>query len=299
MSLRVAKGYFTFKTKTLCAAGPITLNDAPETWAVEGAFGGLADQRLGFSAHQFTFNLDARLVLSLGVWSEILTKKLGSWLFDDTPMIFKFEDGEVRTYRNAAITGLGSVQFTSTGLAVVPVTITCLHGSGYNIGDADGLYVGTTASFSYPSISPADMLSEPYTASLGATAPWDEFELLRGFNFAMNVTTERKASERGATANFMLTGISATVNFIPDTPDIGPAEIEALMKGHGSAKMGQSVRSADDLVFTSDSLIITIKKPFVSAHTLSLDVNKIMEQGITMVATLGSTGGSVCSIVEV
>lgn len=300
MSTRVALAHIVHQSKTFAFNGGLTINDSPQQFAVAGQFGGVADYRQNDSRHTISGTLDGRLVDVLGILFAYASASRGSNLFNDNSLVVYCSDLDVYTYRNAALTSIGSINLTSKGIATVDVTFTCLHGSSYEVGDANGMFTATTAgSYTLPTIDPADMLSEPYTASWGASSPWDSFELLEGATLNFTLDTFDVPDQRKGTQNMKLRDMSASVTFKPNASGITKAAIQAKMKTHGtSALIGGSTRSADDFVLTGSSLIWTLKRPAISQHSLRLTHDALAEQGITLVSTLASAGGVMFSVAE-
>lgn len=300
MSTRVATAHIVHQSKTFAFTGGITINDSPQQFAVAGAYGGTADYRQNDSRHTITGTLDGRLVDVLAILFAYASASRGSLIFADNTLVVHCSDLAVYTYRNAALTSIGSINLTSKGIATCDVTFTCLHGSSYDVGDADGMFTATTAgSYTFPTIDPADMLSEPYTASWGASSPWDSFELLEGATANFGLTLVDVPDQRRGTQNMILSEMSASVVFKPNDADITKAAVQTKMKTHGTAaSIGGSTRSADDFVLTGASLIWTLKKPAISQHSLRLTHDQLSEQGITLVSTLASAGGVMFSVAK-
>lgn len=292
--------YLTFGGQTILAKGGVTLNENLELFQIQSAMGGKIDDRIQSIMHTVTFELDGRVPTgALAVLLPYGASRVGQSVFSDAALVITDVNGKVRTYHNAAITSLPNLRLSTQATLLGSITFTCLHKSTDEISDANSLYTDSTASFTQPAQSAADIPTDIFTHAWGDTAPWDAFYSKEGTEVTFNLSLTTETDQRRGINTMTLSDITVSARLIP----VGPteAEVSAAIGHQGSGiRIGGTKSSANDLVISSDNVIVTLKNAAPTTNARYYDTQRRQQGELAWVANkLANTSGSPATLFTV
>lgn len=159
-----------------------------------------------------------------------------SRLVEQEPLIIHAIDGRRITFHVAAITEQPNFIGSAIQTVFGQVTFEVFRKLATAASEDNSLYTIDSASMADASFDPEDILTQPYSGSWGASAPWSSFSTKAGFTCAFPVTLAPIEDDACGVIGRRLTAASATCTAQPTNADEA-ALLDALkLQGTGAGR---------------------------------------------------------------
>ncbi len=164
----------------------------------------------------------------------------------DHPLTIWAFDGEKHVFHNAAVVGQPDIIGSAVATLFGEVQFEAFVRNGFDPTDENSIETVSFAALTDTSFDPDAILTVPFTAAWGATAPWDSFEARAGWRFRFPVRLESRGNDRIGNRTKRLVSASAFATAIPDGIDSSQLSTKLRIQGTG-AHRGARLVGGDDL----------------------------------------------------
>lgn len=164
----------------------------------------------------------------------------------DHPLTVWGFDGEKHVFHNAAVIQQPDIIASAVATLFGEVQFGAFVRNGFDPTDENSIETISHAALSDTSFDPDAILTVPFTASWGNTAPWDSFEAKAGWRFRFPVRLEPRGNDRMGNRTMRLVSASALATCIPDGIDSSQLASKLRIQGTG-AHRGARLVGGDDL----------------------------------------------------
>lgn len=148
---------------------------------------------------------------------------------------------------NAAITKMPSLNLSAVKTIIGNVEFEAFQRNGVDWSNSTARYQITNAALTDTTFDPANILTQPYTAAWGVTAPWSSFGTKEGWVVDFNMALEGVMTDALGTVTRRLQGLDVTAKAIPAGIDESQLMAALLLQDTG-AKRGRSLSGANLLL---------------------------------------------------
>jgi len=148
---------------------------------------------------------------------------------------------------NAAITKMPALNLSATKTIIGNVEFEAFLRNGVDWSNATARWQITNAALTDTTFDPANILTQPYTAAWGVTAPWSSFQTREGWVVDFNLALEAVMTDALGTVSRRLQGIDVTAKATPAGIDESQLLAALLLQDVG-AKRGRSLSGANLLL---------------------------------------------------
>lgn len=166
-------------------------------------------------------------------------------LVEQWPLTIHSRSGKKLVLHNAAVSQMPSLNFRATEQLFGQISFAAYPKFGETYDEENSIYTLTNEALVEPSFNPASVITQPYTAGWGASAPWDSFTSKEGLQMSFNMSLEAQLTDSAGLITQKLSSLSVEVTGQP----IGPAESDLLTKLglQGSGNFRGKSMAGDDL----------------------------------------------------
>lgn len=209
----------------------------------------------------------------------------------NNPFIIHSYTGDVLTFWNHAVENVPDLELTASGKTIFgEVTVGAFLRHGFAPQDANSYYTRSTAAFdptTFPDLS--TILTQPYEANWGNTAPWDNIRTKEGFKMKFGAKVEDVEVDGVGVPTKQLTGATAEVSFIPTDADEG--DLLDAQKIQGTA-LGSSLQAAaNDLNIIGTGFYARLYKAGFTKTPAKWNMKDRRAGEVTLMATRQFPGG--------
>lgn len=175
---------------------------------------------------------------------------------EQEPLIIQTLDGRVITFHVAAVTQMPDLTLASTESLFGAVTFEVFRKNGTPASTPASRYTITNEAFADTTFDPVNILTQPYTASWGAVAPWDSFSSKNGFRLSFETGLESIEDDACGIIGRRLTGVQASITGQPTNVNEAAAMEKLLLQGAGAGRGRRLI--GDDFNLTGTGVYVRI-----------------------------------------
>lgn len=181
----------------------------------------------------------------------------GSFFLDrDWPLVIHTFAGIKLTLFNAAVTQMPGVILSTVKSLIGAVTFEAFLRNGTDWSNPAARWMIENVALSDTSFSQTNILTQPYTAAWGPTAPWDNFETKEGFNVAFNLGLQPVMTDSLGIVTRRISSLDVTAQARPEGIDESQLMAKLLLQNTGSIR-GRSL-SGDNLNISGTGVYIRL-----------------------------------------
>jgi hypothetical protein len=181
----------------------------------------------------------------------------------DTPIILWTFDGQKITFNRSALTKMPDLTLAADKQLFGAVTYTAPGTLEQELDTAGRFAAIAAAAFADTSFDSSKLLTLPYSAAWGASAPWNDIDSQAGFTFSFEIALAEEPSDRYGIAGMTIGAGGTTVTGKCQPQGITAAQILAAMQPR---KRGQSIHIGNDLELTTG----TENEPYLTLFNAAL-----------------------------
>lgn len=187
---------------------------------------------------------------------------IGKSIFKGAVKIYSLVEGKHRTYVKGGVSKFPKLFLSPTKTAFGDMEMLCIGDPAVLPTDAAHLKTITTAAFADTSFDDTKVITDIYTATLGArSSPYDAMGSIAGFEVEPIVAVKEIAAGDVGIGAIVVSNLWLKVMFAPS--NLTEEQIDALLavQDTGALLPGQSfAKAGEDLVIDSDAFTLTAKK---------------------------------------
>jgi hypothetical protein len=175
---------------------------------------------------------------------------------EQEPMVITSIDGTVLSMNVAAVSQMPRIKGTTRATLFGSVSFDFFRTAGVAATTANSLFTISQGTYTDPAITPASILTQPYTGTWGAVAPWVGFETLDGFTWDFPMSTTDVTDDTNGLIAKRISDIQCTVTCTP--LGVQPVDVmTALLLQGAGAGIGASLAGANNFVMNGTGVVIT------------------------------------------
>ena len=204
-------------------------------------------------------------------------------------IIPQFGDG--LSLPRAAVTQMPSINFGATRTLMGEVQFTAVLSDGADWGTpASNLYASIAAG-SDNSFNPAQLITQSYVGSWGASAPFNSFETREGFDLSFSLNTQPDSIDSVGTLDHIFTGLEAAVSCVPAGVS-AMAILSAMLLQSDSVKRGGRP-PGHAFSITGDGVGVTLTDAMLTTNRLAYGAVTPRQGQVNFVTRRTFTAGAI------
>ncbi len=211
----------------------------------------------------------------------------------NNPLAIQTVAGRLLTYKNVAIVKMPDIVCSTVQTLTEEVTFEAFLKNGADWSDANSRFTDVANPWPGDSFTPANILTQPVTASWGASAPWSSFNTKAGFRVSFAMSLEPYEVDNVGIISRRLSNLVVTAKATPI--GITEAQLAAVLYTQGTnAARGRSLGTyGNDLNLSATGFYFRLFTAAIKGDApqmFSLRVDRTGE--LTWVATRTFSGGT-------
>lgn len=207
----------------------------------------------------------------------------------DVPLTINGRDGRQIVVHAAAVTQMPQIRLGVAQTMLGSMTITGIVKNSTDPTAATAYY--TESAVAYPGdtgFAVADILTKAYTGVWGAAAPWSAFQSEGGFTIDFDLQLASQKVDGIGTVDMRFAGLNVTAKCVP----VGPTATDVLTKVAGTAGLGASIATADNLNISATGVYVRLYRAALAESGLAFgsEVKRISDT--SFIATRSVTAGA-------
>jgi hypothetical protein len=282
----------TYNGQNFWSKGDVTLRIGNDRFNIDTSAFGKVDERFQDRTITVEFEPAGRFNAALaGVIWPYASTNVGASVFTgtDIPLTINGRDGRQIVIHAAAVTTMPSLRLGVSQTMMGSMTFTGLIRNNTAATAAAAYY--TESAVAYPGdagFAVADILTRGYTAAWGATAPWSSFMAEAGWTIEFNLQLAPQRVDGIGTVDMTFQGLDVTAKCNP----VGPTQAELLTRAVGTAGLGVSVATADNLNITATGVYVRLARAALVETGLAYGNTAKRISETSWIATRSITGGT-------
>jgi hypothetical protein len=282
----------SFGGQTFWSKGDVQFNVINDRFNIDTAHFGKVDER--FSDRRIEIVFEPAGAFTAGVaavlWPYASTV-VGASIFgaSDTACTINGRDGRQIVVHAAAVTKMPAIRLGVTQTMIGSMTITGLVKNNTDPTNAAAYY--TESAVDYPGdagFAVSDILTKAYSAAWGASSPWNSFTSESGFTVDFNLGLAPQKVDGIGTVDMTFQSLEVNAKCIP----VGPTAADILSKVAGTAGLGASIATADNLNISATGVYVRLYKAALADSGLLFGNTAKRIKGSEFIATRGITSGT-------
>jgi hypothetical protein len=259
----------TFGGQTFWSKGDVTFKVVNSRFDIQTAHFGKVDER--FSDRRIEVSFEPAGAFTAGVaavlWPYASTI-VGASVFtgSDVPLTINGRDGRQIVVHAAAVTSIPQIRLGVAQTIIGPVTITGLCKNSTDPTAAAAYY--TESAQAYPGdtgFAVADIKTLAYASVWGASAPWSSFLTENGWTVDFNLSLAPQVVDGIGTVDMTFQALEVSAKCVP----VGPSQSDILTKVAGTAGLGASIATADNLNISATGVYVRLFKAALAESGLT------------------------------
>jgi hypothetical protein len=257
----------TFGGQNFWSKGDVTFKVVNDRFDIDTAHFGKVDERSSGRRIEVSFEPSGRFTAALAaVLFPYGSTSIGTSIFTgtDVPLTINARDGRQILVHAAAITQIPQLRLGVTQTMMGPVTFTGICKNNTDPGNAAAYF--TESAQAYPGdtgFAVADILTNPYAAAWGASAPWSNFFTEGGWTIDITPSFAEQRVDGIGIVDMTLAGLDVSAKSVP----IGPTAAQILTAVAPASALGTSIASASDLLISPSG---TTGEPMITLSNAAL-----------------------------
>lgn len=282
----------SFGGQLFWSKGDVTFKVANDRFDITSSHFGKVDER--FSDRKIEVSFEPSGAFSAAVaavlWPYAGTA-VGASIFTgaDVPLTINGRDGRQIVVHAAAVTKMPSLKLGVSETMLGSMTITGLVKNSTDPTAATAYY--TESAVAYPGdtgFAVADILTKAYASVWGAAAPWSAFQSESGWTIDFDLQLASQKVDGIGTVDMRFAGLNVSAKCVP----VGPTASDVLAKVAGTAGLGASIATADNLNITAAGVYVRLYRAAIAESGLAFgsEVKRISDT--EFIATRSVTAGA-------
>lgn len=282
----------TYNGQNFWSKGDVKLKIGNDRFNIDTASFGKVDERFQDRTIEVEFEPAGNFTaaLALVMWPYAATA-VGASVFtaSDVPLTINGRDGRQIVIHAAALTKMPSLNLGVSQTMMGSAMFTGIVKNNTDPTAAAAYY--TESAVAYPGdagFATTDIFTRSYSAAWGAVSPWSAFQAEGGWTVDFDLQLSPQKVDGIGTVDMTFQSLGVTAKCVP----VGPSQADLLSKAAGTAGLGVSVATADNLNITATGVYVRLTRAALveTGMTYGNTAKRISES--TWIATRGITAGS-------
>lgn len=178
------------------------------------------------------------------------------YLDRDWPLVIHTFAGVKLTLFNAAVTQMPPLSLSAVKTLIGAVQFEAFLRNGTDWNNSAARWMIESVALSDTTFDPANILTQPYGAAWGITAPWDSFQTKEGWEVAFNLGLQAVMTDSLGVVTRRLSGLDVTARATPIGIDESQLLSKLLLQNTGAVR-GRSL-SGDNLNLTGAGVYVRL-----------------------------------------